>query len=64
MDGVTWIWERMKKIAELEKKMKQYQGKDFQSWHHCYNELERIDPHNPLLQFGFHGLPFLGWKGD
>ena len=42
MDGVTWIWKRMKKVAEL----------------------ERIDPHNPLLQFGFHGLPFFGWKGD
>ena len=53
-----------KQIKEIEKKVLQYQKKDFQEWLYWFRKLEAVDPHNKLLEIGFHGLPFFGFGGD
>ena len=52
--------ERKAFIQAVEKLVLQYQRTDFQRWHHWYKKLEELDPYNPLLEVGFHGLPYFG----
>ena len=53
--------EMIKKIEQLVLKN---QNKDFQEWLYWNRKLEKLDPHNPLLEVGFHGLPIFGFGGD
>jgi len=41
-----------------------YQSRDFHRWHYYRNMLQEVDPHNPLLEVGFHGLPMSGGLKD
>jgi len=41
-----------------------YQCKDFNRWHYYRTMLQEVDPHNPLLEVGFHGLPYTGGLND
>jgi hypothetical protein len=45
-------------IELLAEKVKQHQGKNFQEWYYWKRKLEEADPDNPLLEKGFHGLPY------
>jgi len=51
-------------IQAVERKVLEYQGKDFNEWHYYYKKLQEVDPDNPLLEVGFHGLPFIGGLKD
>jgi hypothetical protein len=42
----------------------EYQCRDFNRWHYYRNMLQEVDPHNPLLEVGFHGLPYFGGFKD
>ena len=53
--------EMIKKIEQLVLKN---QNKDFQEWLYWNRKLEKLDPKNPLLDIGFHGLPIFGFGGD
>jgi len=53
-----------KQIKEIEKKVLENQKKDFQEWLYWFRKLEAVDPHNKLLEIGFHGLPMFGFGGD
>jgi hypothetical protein len=33
-------------------------------WHYYRAMLQEVDPHNPLLEVGFHGLPYFGGLKD
>ena len=45
-------------IQAVERMVLQYQCRDFHRWHYYRNMLQEVDPHNPLLEVGFHGLPY------
>ena len=47
-------------IKDVELRIKRYQGNNFQEWCYWKHALERVDPDNPLLEVGFHGLPYTG----
>jgi len=47
-------------ILKVELRIKKYQGNNFQEWCYWKEALERVDPDNPLLLVGFHGLPYTG----
>ena len=47
-------------IQAVERMVLEYQCKDFNRWHHYRNMLQEVDPHNLLLEIGFHGLPYTG----
>jgi hypothetical protein len=49
-------------IQAVERMVLEYQCKDFNRWHYYRNMLQEVDPDNPLLEVGFHGLPFTGLK--
>jgi len=51
-------------IQAVERMVLEYQCKDFHRWHYYRNMLQEVDPHNPLLEVGFHGLPFTGGLKD
>ena len=56
--------ERNAFIQAVERMVLEYQCKDFHRWHHYRNMLQEVDPHNPLLEVGFHGLPYFGGLKD
>ena len=74
--GVTpflWRWkmktdeideERNAFIQAVERIVLQYQCRDFNRWHYYRSMLKEVDPHNPLLEVGFHGLPYFGGLKD
>ena len=47
-------------IQAVEQKVREYQSRDFRMWHYWKNRLQEVDPDNPLLEVGFHGLPYFG----
>jgi len=51
-------------IQAVERMVLEYQCRDFHRWHYYRNMLQEVDPHNPLLEVGFHGLPFTGGLKD
>jgi hypothetical protein len=51
-------------IQAVERMVLEYQCKDFHRWHYYRNMLQEVDPHNPLLEVGFHGLPYFGGLKD
>jgi len=51
-------------IQVVERMVLEYQCKDFHRWHYYRNMLQEVDPHNPLLEVGFHGLPYFGGLKD
>jgi len=51
-------------IQAVERMVLQYQCRDFHRWHYYRNMLQEVDPHNPLLEVGFHGLPYSGGFKD
>jgi len=51
-------------IQVVERMVLEYQCKDFHRWHYYRNMLQEVDPHNPLLEVGFHGLPYTGGLND
>jgi len=51
-------------IIEIERRILKYQCKDFNMWHYWNNRLKEVDPYNPLLEVGFHGLPYFGGCKD
>ena len=51
-------------IQAVERKVIEYQSRDFHRWHYYRNMLQEVDPHNPLLEVGFHGLPYFGGLKD
>ena len=51
-------------IQSVERIVLQYQCKDFNKWHHYTKMLQKVDPYNPLLKVGFHGLPYTGGFKD
>jgi len=51
-------------IQAVEHMVLEYQCKDFHKWHYYRNMLQEVDPHNPLLEVGFHGLSFTGGLKD
>jgi len=51
-------------IQAVEQKVREYQSRDFHMWHYYRNMLQEVDPHNPLLEVGFHGLPYFGGLKD
>ena len=51
-------------IQVVERMVLEYQCKDFHRWHYYRNMLQEVDPHNPLLEVGFHGLPYTGGLKD
>ena len=52
--------ERDAFIQAVERMVLQYQCIDFHQWHYWKNILQELDPYNPLLEVGFHGLPYTG----
>jgi hypothetical protein len=51
-------------IQAVEQKVREYQCRDFHMWHYYRAMLQEVDPHNPLLEIGFHGLPYFGGLKD
>ena len=51
-------------IQAVERMVLEYQCRDFHRWHYYRNMLQEVDPHNPLLEVGFHGLHFTGGLKD
>jgi hypothetical protein len=51
-------------IQAVERMVLEYQCKDFNRWHYYRNMLQEVDPNNPLLEVGFHGLPYFGGLKD
>ena len=51
-------------IQAVERMVLEYQSRDFHMWHYYRNMLQEVDPHNPLLEVGFHGLPYFGGLKD
>ena len=51
-------------IQAVEQKVRKYQCRDFHMWHYYRAMLQEVDPHNPLLEVGFHGLPYTGGLKD
>jgi len=51
-------------IQAVERMVLEYQSRDFNKWHHYRTMLQEVDPYNPLLEVGFHGLPFTGGLKD
>jgi hypothetical protein len=51
-------------IQAVERMVLEYQSRDFNRWHYYRNMLQEVDPHNPLLEVGFHGLPYFGGLKD
>jgi len=51
-------------IQVVERMVLEYQCKDFHRWHYYRNMLQEVDPHNPLLEVSFHGLPYFGGLKD
>ena len=47
-------------IQAVERMVLEYQCKDFHRWHYYRAMLQEVDPHNPLPEIGFHGLPYTG----
>jgi len=56
--------ERDAFIQAVKRMVLKYQRKDFERWHHWNKKLEELDPYNPLLEVGFHGLPYTGGMKD
>ena len=56
--------ERDAFIQAVERMVLEYQCKDFHRWHYYRNMLQEVDPDNPLLEVGFHGLPYFGGLKD
>jgi len=56
--------ERDAFIQAVERMVLQYQCIDFHQWHYWYKKLKEVDPYNPLLEVGFHGLPYFGGMKD
>ena len=56
--------ERDAFIQAVERMVLEYQCKDFHRWHYYRNMLKEVDPDNPLLEVGFHGLPYFGGLKD
>ena len=56
--------ERDAFIQAVERMVLEYQCIDFNQWHYWYKKLEELDPYNPLLEVGFHGLPYTGGLKD
>ncbi|MGC8758174.1 hypothetical protein [Caldisericum sp.] len=56
--------ERDAFIQAVERMVLEYQCKDFNRWHYWGSILEELDPHNPLLEVGFHGLPYFSGLKD
>ena len=56
--------ERDALIQAVERMVLQYQCIDFHQWHYWKNILQELDPYNPLLEIGFHGLPYTGGMKD
>ena len=51
-------------IQAVERMVLEYQSRDFHMWHYYRAMLQEVDPHNPLLEVGFHGLPYFGGFKD
>ena len=51
-------------IQAVERMVLEYQCRDFNRWHYYRTMLQEVDPHNSLLEVGFHGLPFTGGLKD
>ena len=51
-------------IQAVERMVLHYQCKDFDKWHYYTTMLQEVDPHNPLLEVGFYGLPYFGGLKD
>jgi hypothetical protein len=51
-------------IQAVERMVLEYQSRDFHMWHYYRAMLQEVDPHNPLLEVGFHGLPYFGGLKD
>ena len=51
-------------IQAVKRMVLHYQCKDFNEWHYYRNMLQEVDPDNPLLEVGFHGLPYFGGFKD
>ena len=56
--------ERNAFIQAVERMVLEYQCIDFHRWHYYRNMLQEVDPDNPLLEVGFHGLPYFGGLKD
>jgi hypothetical protein len=56
--------ERDAFIQAVERMVLHYQCRDFHRWHYYRSMLQEVDPHNPLLEVGFHGLPMSGGLKD
>ena len=56
--------ERDAFIQAVERMVLEYQCRNFRMWHYYRNMLQEVDPHNPLLEVGFQGLPFTGGLKD
>jgi hypothetical protein len=56
--------ERDAFIQAVERMVLHYQSRDFHRWHYYRSMLQEVDPHNPLLEVGFHGLPMSGGLKD
>ena len=51
-------------IQAVERMVLEYQCRYFNRWHYYRTMLQEVDPHNPLLEVGFHGLPYFGGLRD
>ena len=51
-------------IQAVKRMILQYQCKDFNKWYYYRTMLQEVDPYNPLLEVGFHGLPYSGGFKD
>jgi len=56
--------ERDAFIQAVERMVLEYQCKDFKQLYYYRTVLQGMDPHNPQLELGFHGLPFFGHRID
>lgn len=56
--------DRETRIKEIIAKIKEYEWKDREMWEYWRSVLYKLDPHNPYLELGFHGLPYFTWKED